>query len=160
LASVDGSNNLTIALKTNNGNDPSSGNPCTVSFRNVAAATGNYVVVQVTSATSIVLNAGSTLGTSNGQPFRIWVEAFNDGGTFRLAVSNRSTSAQTSTQVFPIDEASPASATQCNACSNATSAGVFYSPATVTSKAIRILGYMEWGAAGSRQPAIGPVAQR
>jgi hypothetical protein len=135
------SNNLTIALKANDGNDPSSTNPCTVSFRNAVATTGNYVVVQVTSAASIVLNAGSSLGTSNNQPFRIWIEAFNDGGTFRLAVSNQSTS----TRVFPINEASAASATQCNACANATSAGVFYSPATVASKAIRILGYMEWG---------------
>jgi hypothetical protein len=135
------SNNLTVALKTNAGTDPTASNPCIVSFRNAVAATGNYVVVQVTSATSIVLNSGSSLGASSGIPFRVWVEGFNDGGTFRLAVSNQSVS----TQIFPLNEAAAQSATQCSACSNATSAGVFYAPAPITSKAMRILGYMEWG---------------
>ena len=104
-------------------------------------ATGNYVVIRITSATSIVLNSGSSLGAASGTPFRIWVEGFNDGGTFRLAVSNQSVS----TQIYPLNEAASLSATQCNACSNATSAGVFYAPAPVTSQAMRVLGYMEWG---------------
>jgi hypothetical protein len=63
VASV-ASNNLTIAVKTKAGNDPSAGDPALFVFRNATAATGDYTVVKVTAALSFTINSGNTLGTS------------------------------------------------------------------------------------------------
>lgn len=135
------SNNLTVALKANNGSDPSTSNPCIVSFRDSSAPAGDYIVASVTSATSIVLNSGSSLGASSGVAFRIWVELMYNGTTAVLAVSLQSTP----TAIFALTEESLRSSTACNACTNATSAGTFFSTAALTSAPFRILGYLEWG---------------
>lgn len=137
-------NALTIALKQQDGSsDPSATAPCVVSFRNATAATGTYTAVLVTAATSFVTGAtGSTFGSTNGVPFRLWITAWNNAGTVVLGVSNQSTT----TTVFPLNEASVASSTACSACTNAATAGTFYTTAAQTSKAFRILGYMDWSA--------------
>lgn len=88
LAASVGSSALTIAVKTLAGTDPSASDPVYFVFRNATAATGNFVVRTVTAALSIVVPSGSSLGTVNGIPFRIWVTAIDDGGTVRLGVLN------------------------------------------------------------------------
>ena len=77
-------NALTIAIKTLAGNDPSAADPVHVVLRNATAATGNYVVLAITAATSLVISSGSTLGAASNTPFRVWIVGFNDAGTFRL----------------------------------------------------------------------------
>lgn len=135
-------NALTVALKTQAGADPSASSPCAISFRNATAATGDYTVVSVTAATSFVTGtSGSSFGSTNGAAFRLWITAINNSGTVVLGVSNQSTGSQ----IYPLNEGAVQSSTACNACTNATSAGVFYSTAAQTSKAIRVLGYMDWG---------------
>jgi hypothetical protein len=141
LAGAVAGNNLTISLVDFQGNTPSSTSPCVIVFRDATAATGTTVSRTVTAASTVVFNSGSTLGTTNNVPFKLWVEAFDTGSGVALAASLQSNA----TTVFPFDEHSVKSSTACNACTNATSAGVFYSTAAQTSKPWRILGFMEWG---------------
>ncbi len=84
--------------------------------------------------------SGSTFGSSNGVPFRLWVTAINNAGTVVLGVSDQSSAAG----VLPLSESTPQSTTACSACTNATVLGRIYTTATQTSKAMRILGYLDW----------------
>lgn len=132
---------LTIALQVPGGGNPSSTNPCVVSFRNATAATGDYTAVLVTAATTFSTGTlGSTFGSSNGVPFRLWITAWNNAGTVVIGVSDQSSSAG----VSPINEAAVQSSTACSACTSAATLGTFYTTAAQSSKAIRILGYMDW----------------
>lgn len=135
---------LTIALKDNGGNNPSSSSPCNVNFRNVTGTVGSTTALQVTSASSLVVSSGSTLGVTSSTAFRLWVVGFNDGGTFRLGVINCAISGG----VFGLTEGIPASSTAEGGAGGADNAGVFYTGTAVLSKAYRILGFIEWGASG------------
>lgn len=142
VASV-AANALTVALKTASGADPSSGNPVTVLFRNATVATGDYATLTLTAATSIVISSGSTLGTlSSNIPFRLWLVGFNDASTFRLALIN----CTTATQIFPLNEGNVQTSIAEGGAGGADSAGVFYTGTAATSKAIRILGYLDFSA--------------
>lgn len=156
LAATVSGNALTIALKDQTGADPSANSSCLVSFRSATAATGTYTTVSVASALSFSTGTtGSTFGSSNSVPFRLWITAWNNAGTLVLGVSKQSTS----TAVFPINEGAVQSSTACSACTTASSSGVFYTTAAQTSKAIRILGYMDWesGLATAGVWASGPT---
>jgi hypothetical protein len=145
LAASVGSNLLTVALKDNAGNDPSAASPCNINYRNVTAATGSTTLVQQTAALSMTTNAtGATLGSSSNTAFRFWVVVFNNSGTNVLALINCSTA----TQVYPLNEGVVASSTPISG--SATAAGTFYTPngTTVTSKAFRIVGYVEYNSTG------------
>jgi hypothetical protein len=131
---------LTIALKDRAGNDPTAGSPVSVAFRNASAATGDFSIVSAVSALSLVLSSGSTLGTANNTAFRAWVVLFNDGGTLRLGIVN----CLTSTGIFPLDEAALKSSTAEGGAGAADSAGVIYTGTAVTSKAYRIMGYIQY----------------
>ena len=138
-ASVAGSA-LTIAIKDQTGADPSSSNPVLIPFRNVSASVGTPTWLAATGALSMTVSSGSTLGTSNNIPFRIWLVMFNDGGTLRLGVIN----CLTSTGILPLYETSMASSIADTGAGTADSAGVFYTGTAVTSKAFRIIGYVEY----------------
>lgn len=143
LAAAVAGNALTISLKDQSGADPSALSPCQVAFRDSTAATGTYTTITVTSALSFATGtSGSTFGSVNSVPFRLWITAWNNAGTLVLGVSKQSTAVS----VFPINEGVVQSSTACNACTNAATSGVYYTTAAQTSKAIRILGYMEWSA--------------
>lgn len=83
ISVVPASNALTIAVKTLAGADPSPASPVYMKFR---SATGIPVNRAVTAPLSITIPAGASIGTVNGVPFRLWVAAFDDGGTVRLGV--------------------------------------------------------------------------
>lgn len=140
LAFSVGSSALTIALKTKAATDPSSTDKVVVPFRNVTAATGDYTSVTVSAATSLVISSGSTLGTANSTAFRLWIVAFNDGGTLRLGAIN----CLSGTSIYPLGGWGIASATDEGGAGGADSAHVFYAGATVTSKAYAVLGYATW----------------
>lgn len=149
LAASVGSSLLTVALKDNAGNDPSSTSPCNINYRNVTPATGSTTLVAQTAALSISTFAtGATLGSSNNTAFRFWVVVFNNAGTNVLALINCSTLVGNTATIFPLNEGVVASSTPFSA--GATSAGVFYTPngTTVTSKSFRIVGYIEYNATG------------
>lgn len=71
----------TIAIKTLAGTDPSPTDPVRIAF---ATTTGGFEVLELTTALSLTLSSGSTLGATSAQPFRIWLTVFNDAGTLRL----------------------------------------------------------------------------
>lgn len=131
LATSVGSNALTIALKTKAGTDPSSSDPVKVAFRNATSATGDYTVLTITSALSITVSAGSTLGMISGNSSSIWVYLFNDSGTPRLGVS----------QSF-FNEMTVRSSTAEGGAGAADSNKIIYTSTAVTNKAVRILALM------------------
>jgi hypothetical protein len=143
-------NALTIALKGQDGNDPSAANAVKVPFPN---QTGGYDALSVTAATSLVVSSGSTLGTANGVLAKLWIVAFNDAGTFRLGIVNT----QEASGIFPITPYNTYSATAEGGAGGADSAGVFYAGAAVTTKAICILGFMEVSEATAGTWATAPA---
>ena len=139
---------LTVALKDASGSDPSAGSPCAINFRSATGTTGTVSTLSVTSATSLVISSGSTLGVTSSTAFRIWIVGFDDAGTFRLGAINCSTASSTGARIYALQEGIPVSSTAEGGAGAADSAGVFYTGTAVTSKAFRILGYLEWSLTG------------
>lgn len=135
-----GSNALTIALKTFAGSDPSTGSPILVPFRSATAASGDMDVLTISAATSLVISAGSSLGTANNVAFRFWIVGFNDGGTFRLGVIN----CRSGTNIYPLAGFGIASSTAEGGAGGADSAQTFYTGSAVTSKAYTVLGTLTY----------------
>jgi hypothetical protein len=82
-----GASALTINLKNAAGSDATVGDPITISMRNATLATGTYSSRSVTSALSIVVSSGATLGHADGKASPIFVYALDNSGTVELAVS-------------------------------------------------------------------------
>jgi hypothetical protein len=139
VASVAG-NALTVAIKTLAGNDPSANDPVYIFFRNATAATGDYVKRTLTAATSIVISSGSTLGTANSTPFRLRLVAFDDGGTVRLGLVNT----LSGTTIMPLRDDMLLSSTAEGGAGATDSPQVIYTGTAVTTKAQRMLGYLDW----------------
>lgn len=145
-----GSSALTIALKDRAGSDPSAASPVSFPFRNVTVATGDFSVLNLTAAHSLVISSGSTMGAVSATPFRLWLVEFNDGGTLRLgAINCLSTAAgagagRNVTAIHPLKDDVVGSSTAEGGAGAADSAQVVYTGTAVTSKARRVLGYLEW----------------
>src|SRR5262249_14173153 len=77
------SNILTVAVKGNNGSDPSNSNPVLIPFRDSTIANGDPVWRAVTAALSINTAAiGATLGApGSSTPFRLWIVAVDNAGS-------------------------------------------------------------------------------
>jgi hypothetical protein len=146
LAASVASNNLTIAVKTRAGNDPSAGDPVLFVFRNATAATGDYTVIKVTAALSFTINSGNTMGTASGVPFRLWVVALSTGAAAILGAQNCVVGGSTPTQIAPLSEDVFYSPPAGN--NGGSSAGVLYSSTGNANFGLpmRILGYLEWNA--------------
>ena len=129
-------NALTIAIKGADGNDASSSNPVIIPFRSPTAATGTPVVRSLTAALSLAVSSGSTLGTTNSAAFRLTVAIFDDGGTLRVGVINATT--------MGVNEGAVASSTAEGGAGAADSANTWYTGSAVTSKAFRIVGYLDY----------------
>jgi hypothetical protein len=132
---------LTVALKTLAGTDPSSTDPIYILFRNATAGTGDYTVITVSSALSLVVSSGSTLGTQSGLLNRLYITCSNDAGTPRLGIYNPYNS--TGPTLIGLDEGVLYSSTAEGGAGGADSAQVIYTGTAVATKAIRILGYIE-----------------
>lgn len=79
---------LTVSLKAADGTDPSSSNPVYVAFRNATSATGTPTIRSVTSALSVTVSSGSTLGHTDSGKHYIYVYLYDNSGTLALAVSS------------------------------------------------------------------------
>jgi hypothetical protein len=82
-------NALTVTLKGNDGNDPSATNIVEASFRSTTATSGAYNVRQVTSATSIVLPQGGTLGFTTSETGFIYVYLCDNGSTREIGLTKK-----------------------------------------------------------------------
>lgn len=134
------SNALTIAVKTGAGTDPTASDSPIVPFRNSTLATGDYTNLTLTAAVSLVVSSGSTMGFTSAVAGRLWIVGFNDNGTFRLGAVN----CYNGTDILAIRNDYLLSSTAEGGGGGADAAHTIYTGTAVTSKAIRILGYMEW----------------
>lgn len=132
-------NALTIALKTNANADPTGSDKISIGFRDTTLTAGDYTAVDIVSGLSLTIPASQAVGTVSSKPCRLWIGALNNGGAVELFVANCLLASLGG--VFPLDEATLYSTT---AIATAPSAGVPYSATARTSKAIRILGYIEY----------------
>jgi hypothetical protein len=78
------------------------------------------------------------LGAASGVPFRVWVVAFNDGGTVRLGLIN----CTSSTSIYPLGSWGIASSTGIGTGADALQ--TFYSDAGVSAKAYLVIGYVSY----------------
>jgi hypothetical protein len=137
---------LTIALKDSFGNDPSPASPIIVPV-NLA---GVIVVRAITTPLSIVVPQNATIGTTNGQANRLWLAVFDNAGSPVLGVYNT----LSGNNIVPWDETVAVSGTAISGGS--TSAQTWYTNGGVTTKAFRILGYIESTQPTAGQWTVGP----
>lgn len=133
---------LTVNIKTLAGADPSLSDPVYLMVRSATAANGDYSVLTLTSALSLTISSGSTMGATSNVAFRLWLVGFNDAGTARLGLVNLWDSSGLS--LMSLDETAVASSTAEGGGGAADSSQVIYTGTAVTSKPYRILGYLEW----------------
>lgn len=144
-------NALTVAVKTLAGADPSAGSPVYIRVEDTWYT--------LTSAMSLVVSSGSTLGAANNTPFRLWCVAFDDGGTLRLGVIN--TVGAASGLIAPVRAGLAANSTAEGGAGAADNAQVFYTGTAVTAKLYAVLGCASWesGIATAGTWSAGPTRE-
>lgn len=122
-------NALTVALKQNDGStDPAAGAGAVgISFRSSTLTSGSYLLRSVTSALSVVIPSGTTIGTVSGVAEYIYVYAIDNAGSVELALSLSGLIDQASTQ-------------NTTAISGGTSRSTLYSTTARTGVAVRLIG--------------------
>lgn len=130
LATSVGSSAITVALKQSDGaTDPASGSGVvTIGFRSATGSSGAYSLIGISSALSIVIPSGATLGQISAVNQYVWVYALNNAGTIELAVSG----------INVFKDSSVASTTAISGSS--TSGSTLYSTTARTNVAIRLIG--------------------
>ena len=158
---------LTInVLAADTGSAPTSSHPVLVPFRSTTLPTGTVTWTAITSAQSIVIPSGATLGTSNSTPFRIWIFEEYNGGSPEIAVSTCSTT----TTLYACSTWEMNRVTTTTISGLATAAGTPYSAAGVSNDAVRIIGYCDfasglatvgaWASACTTLAPFGPGVSR
>ena len=131
---------LTIAVKTDAGADATTTDEIPLTFRSPTAATGSRVHRALQAALSTVISSGSTMGFTNATSGRLWVVIFDNSGTLLLGAVN----CLSGSNIYPLRDDILASSTAEGGAGAADSAQVIYTSSAVTSKAMRILGYLDW----------------
>lgn len=145
LTATAGASALTINIVGANGSAPSATNPVLVPFRSTTLATGTPNWAAITSATSLVIPSGATLGTaSSNVPFRIWLFLEYNAGAPELVVAVCSTTSSTAAQIYPCSSWEYNRTTTTTISGLAASAGVPYSTTGVSNDAMRIIGYCDY----------------
>lgn len=80
-------NALTIAVKTQDGGDPTAADPVVVGMRSATLSSGSYNIRTLTAAASLTISSGSTLGHANGVASNIYYYLIDNSGTLELAAS-------------------------------------------------------------------------
>lgn len=79
---------MTIAVKDRNGSDPSASSPVRVGMRaRTGLPAGTFNTISITSALSLVISSGSTLGQTSTKPWVQWIYLIDNAGTLELAIS-------------------------------------------------------------------------
>lgn len=130
IAATVGSNALTLTLTQSDGSTtPSTGaNAVKIGFRNSTTATGGYNERSVTSALTMVVSNGSTLGTTSAAACYFYVYGIDNAGTVELAVSS-----------FLYDEGSVVTTTAEGGAGAADSGLLIYSSVARSSVGVRLL---------------------
>lgn len=155
-------NALTIAVKGNNGSDASATNPILIPFRNSTIATGSPQIVSLQSALSVTIASGSSVGCVSAQACRLWVIAICSTGLECTGSAGSDVvgvcvyNALSGTTVASIDES--ALQTSEAGTSGGNLAQKFYcNISAVTSRAVRILGYVDVQETTAGTWATGPT---
>lgn len=134
-------------------------NPTTLDFRSSTLGSGTVNTRTVSSAITMTVSSGSTLGTINNTASRIVVLAIDNSGTVELAVVNISGGNQ-------LDETNLISTTAEGGAGAADSANVIYSTTARTSVPYRVVGFIDstqitagtWATAPSTIQGVGGQA--
>jgi len=129
LAATVAANALTIAIKNSTGSDPSGADAVTVGFRSATAGTGQYTLVNITSALSTVISSGSTAGQISGVASDLYVYLINNSGTAEVAWSS---------SIF--DEGDLVSTTAEGGAGAADSSTILYSTTARSNVPVRLVG--------------------
>lgn len=132
---------LTLAVKGNNGSDPSATNPVLFPFRDPTIASGAPVWRSATAALSITVTQTATLQAATSSPLRAWITAHDTGTTPTLGVINCVVGIPSPTAIAPL---SASLVTTVAIGSTAVTAGTFYSGVAVNNRPFLILGYFEY----------------
>lgn len=132
---------LTLSLTTAAGGEPSGVSRCVIPFRSASAAAGTTTLCEVMVATTLTLSAGSTLGLVANRPSKLWIVAFDDGGTLRLGAIN---CRDAGNRVHPLAAQDIASASAEGGAGAADAAHIVYAEASVAAKPCTVLGCVEW----------------
>jgi hypothetical protein len=139
------SSNITFTLTDQLGNALSSTDQAIPCFSIDLAASTTIVCTPISSALSITLNSGSTLGVSGTtQPFRVWLALFYNAGTPTLGLITATN--YTAPSIISLNGLSTASTTACASCATATNAQTWYTPTALTASPYILLGYGEFSA--------------
>lgn len=111
-------------------------NPCSLAFRSSTLTSGSTVTRTVSTAISMTVSSGSTLGTVSAQQSRIIVLAIDNAGTVELAVVNISGGTQ-------LDETNLISTTAEGGAGAADSASTVYSTTARSNVAYRVVGFIQ-----------------
>lgn len=132
-----GANQLTIALKSLAGTDPTASDPVRVVFQN---GSGGFAVVDVTAALSLVLSAGSSFGFTNASAGRLWYPLIYTGSAVVIGAVNCLSGAS----IFPLHEGIPYTTTAEGGAGAADNTQTIYTASAQTSKYICLGGYSDW----------------
>lgn len=127
-----GSKILTVALKGEDGNDPSATNKVSIKFRSATLTDSKPVTRDITGALSIALPSGATLGFTAAEAGRIYVWALDNAGTVMLGLSRTA-------DIYP--ETNLITAVDIGTGSD--SASVMYVTSHTDSLPVRCIGYVE-----------------
>jgi hypothetical protein len=129
IAASVGSSALTIALKSAAGTDCTSLDYASFGFRSATLTSGVYSIVTVTTALSLVVSSGSTLGVASGASAYHYIYAINNAGSVELAISTTK-----------YDDGAVVSTTAEGGAGAADSATAIYSTTARSNVAIRLIG--------------------
>jgi hypothetical protein len=127
---------LTIAIKAADSSDPTPINKVSVTLQSTAA--GRPQVRAASSALSLTVPSGATLGASSASPNRIWVLAVDDGVNWSPAIMNCSTA----TNIFALDARGAITTAAIDTASD--SAGQAYSSSVLSNKSYVVVGIIEY----------------
>lgn len=139
LSATVAANALTVRLRNKNSIDPNGVPPVFVKFRNNTLSNGTYSIIDVATASTVVVPNTALLGTQSGVPVRLYVGEANDAGTAQFWICNPYDPVTNTLMV--LDEAAQYSSTTLDNASD--SAQVLYSTTAFTNRQIKILGYIE-----------------
>ncbi len=100
-------------------------------------------IVRIESALSLTISAGSTLGTTSGEPCRLWIVVATYGGATQLGAVNCLDHGTFT--IFPLRQTGIATVYAEGGAGGADTAGAIYAT-TSTGASFTILGYIEWPA--------------
>lgn len=140
-ATVSG-NALTVWIKTLAGNDPSPTEPVYLPFRDATLNSGIVNVRTITAQTKVTIASTFDMGVTANLPFGLWLGAFDDAGTVRLALRNCLDMSGSLLRFLPLAEFGLASTFL--ATFTGTASGFFWGNALVSSKPYRLIARLDW----------------